>query len=198
MDSIGSAWRSRFDFNRDGRVNAADELATQLVDTILKQVLALANDPDARVRFQVAFTLGELKDPRAVAALAQGTGTIKGTVRDRTTRDLLPGANIVVQGTSIGAASDAKGEFVIRNVPPGDQTLVASYVGYVAVTATATVTTGSTVTQDFTLTPTLIEGKEVVITAQAQGQLQAINQQLASSPSTSIITFVTSVWTVPL
>jgi putative membrane-bound dehydrogenase-like protein len=37
---------------------------------LLDKVLSLANDADARVRFQVAFTLGETKDPRAAAALA--------------------------------------------------------------------------------------------------------------------------------
>jgi putative heme-binding domain-containing protein len=36
----------------------------------LDNVLTLADDPDARVRFQVAFTLGETRDPRAVAALS--------------------------------------------------------------------------------------------------------------------------------
>jgi putative heme-binding domain-containing protein len=36
---------------------------------LLEKVLALADDPDARVRFQVAFSLGETKDPRAVEAL---------------------------------------------------------------------------------------------------------------------------------
>jgi putative membrane-bound dehydrogenase-like protein len=38
---------------------------------LLEKVLALAHDSDARVRFQVAFTLGESKDPRAVAVLAE-------------------------------------------------------------------------------------------------------------------------------
>jgi putative membrane-bound dehydrogenase-like protein len=37
---------------------------------LLPSVLALANDPDPRVRFQLAFTLGELSDPRALDALA--------------------------------------------------------------------------------------------------------------------------------
>jgi putative membrane-bound dehydrogenase-like protein len=36
---------------------------------LFDRVLALAQDPDERVRFQVAFTLGEVKDPRAAVAL---------------------------------------------------------------------------------------------------------------------------------
>src|SRR5262249_8725638 len=41
--------------------------APKLLDT----VLALAGDPDSRVRFQTAFTLGAVMDPRAVPALSQ-------------------------------------------------------------------------------------------------------------------------------
>ena len=37
---------------------------------LLSKVLALADDPDTRVRFQVAFTLGETTDARAIQALA--------------------------------------------------------------------------------------------------------------------------------
>jgi putative membrane-bound dehydrogenase-like protein len=37
---------------------------------IVEKVLSLQDDPDARVRFQLAFSLGELHDPRAAAALA--------------------------------------------------------------------------------------------------------------------------------
>jgi putative membrane-bound dehydrogenase-like protein len=38
---------------------------------VVSAVLALRNDPDARVAFQLAFTLGEFKDPRALAALTE-------------------------------------------------------------------------------------------------------------------------------
>ncbi len=38
---------------------------------VLARVLALADDPDPRVRFQLAFTLGASHDPRAASALAQ-------------------------------------------------------------------------------------------------------------------------------
>jgi putative membrane-bound dehydrogenase-like protein len=47
-----------------------DGSKSQAQPDLLKQVLSLADDRDARVRFQVAFTLGETKDPRAAATLA--------------------------------------------------------------------------------------------------------------------------------
>jgi putative heme-binding domain-containing protein len=39
--------------------------------TLREQVLALARDPVVRVRFQVAFTLGEMRDPRVADALTE-------------------------------------------------------------------------------------------------------------------------------
>ena len=38
---------------------------------LMEMALGLARDPDSRVRFQAAFSLGETKDPRARTALAQ-------------------------------------------------------------------------------------------------------------------------------
>ena len=46
---------------------------------------------------------------------------------------------------------------------------------------------GETVTRDFNLSPTTIEGSEVVVTAQSQGQLQAINQQISSNKIVSVV-----------
>jgi putative membrane-bound dehydrogenase-like protein len=39
--------------------------------SLIARVLALADDPDSRVRFRVAFALGEIKDPQATIALGQ-------------------------------------------------------------------------------------------------------------------------------
>jgi len=62
--------------------------------------------------------------------LAATSADVKGRVFDRETKDPLPGANVLVKGTSIGASSDINGNFVIRNVPVGPQTLLVTYVGY--------------------------------------------------------------------
>jgi TonB-dependent receptor len=121
------------------------------------------------------------------ASLALGAGTIKGKVYDKTTKDELPGANIVIKGTGIGAATDVSGNYTIRNAPSGEQTLVASYLGYVSLSVVVNVPDNETVTQDFNLVATTIKGEEIVITAQAQGQLQAINQQLSSDKIVNVV-----------
>ena len=57
-------------------------------------------------------------------------GTITGTVVDGDLGGPLPGASIVVQGTTTGTSSDFDGNFTI-NVSENSGTLVVSYIGYV-------------------------------------------------------------------
>ncbi|RPH34919.1 carboxypeptidase-like regulatory domain-containing protein, partial [bacterium] len=61
---------------------------------------------------------------------AQGSGTLKGTIYDKQSKDALPGAHVVVKGTSIGAATNLSGGYILYNVPAGTHTIVASYIGY--------------------------------------------------------------------
>jgi outer membrane receptor protein involved in Fe transport len=58
------------------------------------------------------------------------SGKIRGTVVDQKTKEPLVGANIVVEGTNMGAATDVDGLYMIINVPVGTYTIKASYVGY--------------------------------------------------------------------
>ncbi|MCB2205466.1 TonB-dependent receptor [bacterium] len=68
-----------------------------------------------------------------VAAMAQN-GKIAGKVTDRETGEPLIGANVVIDGTERGSATNINGEYVILNVPIGKVTLVASYIGYQQIT----------------------------------------------------------------
>ncbi|MFO7526449.1 MAG: carboxypeptidase-like regulatory domain-containing protein, partial [Ignavibacteriaceae bacterium] len=58
------------------------------------------------------------------------TGKIAGKVTDADTGEDLIGINIMIEGTSTGAASDVQGRYVINNVDPGVYSLVFSGVGY--------------------------------------------------------------------
>jgi TonB-dependent receptor len=58
------------------------------------------------------------------------TGRISGTILDSKTGETLPGATILIEGTTKGASADFDGKFTINNVPVGKVTLVASYVSY--------------------------------------------------------------------
>ena len=112
---------------------------------------------------------------------------VVGRVTDTDTGEPLPGANIYIEGTSLGAASDLNGEYTIPNVPPGVYTLVVTYMGYQSQKQTIRVQVREKTTQDFSLKFEAIMGEDVVITAQAEGQLAAINQQLRSNTITNIV-----------
>nr|AGO88174.1 hypothetical protein [uncultured bacterium 4130011-I07] len=62
--------------------------------------------------------------------LFAGNGKITGIIVNKETGEPLPGVNVVVEEIALGAATDVNGYYFIINVPPGDYTLQASYIGY--------------------------------------------------------------------
>ena len=63
-------------------------------------------------------------------AIAGTTGKLSGKVTDATSGDPIVGANIIIQGTYLGAAADVDGYYYINNIPPGEYTIAVSAVGY--------------------------------------------------------------------
>lgn len=66
-------------------------------------------------------------------ALAQ-SGKLRGQITDQETGEALVGANVIVVGTSYGAATDVNGEYIILNLVAGTYEVKASYIGYQAKT----------------------------------------------------------------
>jgi TonB-dependent receptor len=118
---------------------------------------------------------------------AAGSGTVKGKVLDKATGEPLIGANIVVLNTSLGGSANFDGLVNIYGVPLGQQTLKISYIGYEPITVQATIIENGVFEQEFRLSPQAIEGEEVVITAQARGQNEAINQQIAAKSMVNVV-----------
>lgn len=65
----------------------------------------------------------------AIECVAQ-TGTIKGIVINNRTRERLPFAVVYINYTTLGTSANERGEFVLKNVPVGQQDLVATFVGH--------------------------------------------------------------------
>ncbi|MGK9369630.1 TonB-dependent receptor [Melioribacter sp. Ez-97] len=114
-------------------------------------------------------------------------GGLRGRVFDKATNEPLIGANVIVQGTSLGSATDLEGRYSIVGIPAGKHTIVVSYIGYRQVTTEIEIIDNKTVQQDFYLEFITIEGETVVITAQVEGQVQAINQQLSSNTIANVV-----------
>ena len=114
-------------------------------------------------------------------------GKLKGTVTDAQTSDALIGANIILEGTSIGAAADIEGDYYMTAIPSGEYTIKCSFIGYRPKETKVTIVEGRTVELNFELTLDIVEGEEVLITAQALGQAAAINQQISSNTSVNVV-----------
>jgi outer membrane receptor protein involved in Fe transport len=94
-------------------------------------------------------------------------GKIAGRVVDRETGEPLIGANVLILGTTLGAATDINGRYVIHNVPPGLYDIRASYVGYQDMTIREVrVTAGLTQEVNFELVSTAIATEPITVVAE--------------------------------
>ncbi|MBO6574362.1 MAG: TonB-dependent receptor [Rhodothermales bacterium] len=73
-----------------------------------------------------------------------GQSRVTGVVTDFETGDPLPGANVLIQGTTLGAATNADGTYAIDGVANGSYNLVASFVGYESETRVIVIRGGNT------------------------------------------------------
>ena len=87
---------------------------------------------------------------------------IRGIVTDNMNKKALLGANVVIEGTGLGAMTDQSGQFRL-NVPNGNYVISVSFMGYEISKKSVTVV-GTPIVLDFALKPTVIPGQEVVIT----------------------------------
>ncbi len=94
--------------------------------------------------------------------------TISGTVTDATTGDALPGANVVVEGTNMGAAATADGSYSINNVPSGSYTVTASVIGYANGSQSVNVSGNTTV--NFALDVSALELSALEVLASRAGE----------------------------
>ncbi|UCE17317.1 MAG: TonB-dependent receptor [Gemmatimonadota bacterium] len=114
-------------------------------------------------------------------------GQITGYVKAAESGDPLPGANVTLEKTTLGAATDLYGKYRILEVPQGTYDLVISYVGYQKTKFQVIVEAGQTVRQDAELQFDVIQLKEIVVTEQLEGQAKAINQQLSANTIVNVV-----------
>jgi TonB-dependent receptor len=114
-------------------------------------------------------------------------GVLIGVVTDSLTREPLAGANIYLEGTAVGASTDMDGAYRIEAVPYGSYTMVFSYLGYRTKKMAIIVDSEKRTKINAGLIYDVIEGEAVIVTAQAEGQMAAINQQINSNIIVNVI-----------
>lgn len=110
------------------------------------------------------------------------TGTISGKIRDKETSTVLPGAAILVEGTTTGAMADKNGFYMIHNLPAGTYDVSVSMIGYTKLTIkNVKVNVDLNTELNFNLTTRVLPLEEVVVTQ---------NRQLIQSEITSSTYFI--------
>ncbi|MBC8487574.1 MAG: carboxypeptidase-like regulatory domain-containing protein, partial [Bacteroidetes bacterium] len=96
------------------------------------------------------------------------SGTLKGKIVDKETREPVPFANIILElgGTLIGGAtSDFEGNYIIKPIPPGTYDLKATYVGYKTVLVRGVIINPDQIRfYDIEMESTVAQLEEIVVT----------------------------------
>ena len=94
------------------------------------------------------------------------TGKLAGTIKDAQTGEPLVGANVIIQGTNFGAATNLDGEYVILNISPGRYNVKFSFIGYETVLVQdVVITVDQTTILSTTLNSQTYQVDEIIVTA---------------------------------
>ena len=123
-----------------------------------------------------------------VSVFAQKNATLKGVVKDAKTGEKMYSATVYLKGTSIGSITDEHGKYIITGIPSGEYTIEVSYLGYEHFTKSIKFEAGKEYEENIGLQYSgAVNLEDVTITAQAEGQMDAINQQLRSDDIMSVV-----------
>lgn len=99
------------------------------------------------------------------AVAQQPAGSILGIVKNAETDSGLAGANVVLEGTTLGTVTDVEGRFVLSTISPGNYNLTVRYIGFQSETQRVAVVAGSLRTVEFSLVSTTLPAQEVIVLA---------------------------------
>lgn len=167
------------------RATILGALYAALGDSGLK--LILTSPSDRGHLLVVNGSVSDYIDAEEEVKKAANPGMIYGEVREASTGEPLPGANVVVKGTTIGNATDIDGRFVLRRVPAGEQVLVVRFLGFVTKEIPIMVASDERVEVQIALVDDFIEGDEIYVTARQRGQARALTMQRESVNIRSVV-----------
>lgn len=120
-------------------------------------------------------------------ATAQEPASVSGYVRDASTGETLLQANVVIEGTGRGAATNNAGFYTIQELAPGAYTFVVSYVGYQSRSVDVKLEVGEARRLNVELVPASLEADEVVVTGAREQTEQTIGvDQLPAASITEL------------
>lgn len=161
-----------------------------------------------RCAWLTLITLVSLLLCAAVWVNAATTGIISGVVKNSDDNKPLSGVNIIVTGTTLTTVTDAKGFYVIINVPPGDYEVRAEMVGFAKKSVNGVqVTMDSSTTVNFELKQEAIVETAAVVTrsrsmiapdmVNTMNQITAVQEEMTRTDPVSVHTVPGVLSTLP-
>lgn len=165
---------------KDARVtlNAEDESLQSILETFSSEY---------GLTFHRVNDIIVVKNENVVQIIEEGRGSLRGAVVDSLTNEAMIGANVIVLGTSLGAATDIEGGYRIQGIPAGIHRIKISYIGYRSKEFEVRIENSRTTMLNAKLSYNILEGSEVVVSAQLRGQAAAINRQLTSEVAINVV-----------
>ena len=99
---------------------------------------------------------------------SQGLSSISGFVRDDTSGEPISYANVFLSNSTLGAATNQDGYFVISNIPVGKYEVNATMIGYGIFKQNIELSEGQPIRLDIRLNEEIIQTTEVLVTAERQ------------------------------
>jgi len=94
------------------------------------------------------------------------SGIISGFISDSSSAEALIGANVILQETGQGMATDINGYYIIQDITPGDYVLMVSYVGFKLKKEKLNISDGQSIKLDISLSEDVVELTQIEVTAE--------------------------------
>ncbi len=107
--------------------------------------------------------------------------SISGSVSDQSTNESLPGASVLIKGTTVGVTTDIDGKFTLK-IPADANSLVVSYVGYEKVE----ISIGNQSVFNIRLNPTKTSLQEVVVVGYGSTKVKDLTSSIVTIKSDEI------------
>ncbi len=120
------------------------------------------------------------------AAPGGGTGSVRGFVTDSTSGETLPGANVLLVGTSQGTVTDNRGYYALAAVPEGACSLKVSFIGYRTKTVFVAVRGDEILQKNVSLAPIGVQLQELVVTQERSASMRGAVLGLESLTSAQV------------
>lgn len=166
-----------FDINRKVNITENDQLITVILDDLFKGTDVNYTIVDRKIILAPDFLTKKAESQQKLAS---------GKITDENGNPL-PGVNIKVEGTTIGAISDINGKYAI-NISSDDAVLIFSFIGY----KTQRIPAAGKTTIDVSMEPDLATLEEVVVIGYGTARRSDLTGSIGSVSSRELVAFPTT------